>query len=246
MILKTIILFISAILGGLAIYAFDSNKINIKNLLIFAGSYLFSITVIHILPELFHTNTEGFHIGIMILAGFFIQYILEYFTFGVEHGHIHHQYKEKLHSRFSGYSLIIILCLHAFLEGTLLSYPKISGENHHVGSLLFGIILHKIPVALALMSILTYQFENNKIKFVLLFFFAISSPLGLISGNYIETIGFMNIKGIILLFAFVAGNFLHISTATFIEFGPEHNWNTKKLLISISGAIVAILTNILI
>ena len=71
MILNAIILFISAVLGGLSIYVFGSDKINIKNLLIFAGAYLFSITVIHILPELFHADADGFQVGLAVLSGFF-------------------------------------------------------------------------------------------------------------------------------------------------------------------------------
>ena len=247
MILNATILFVSAILGGLVIFAFGTEKINIKGLLIFAGAYLFSITVIHILPELFHADTEGFHIGIAVLGGFFIQHILEHFTSGVEHGHMHHHHGDQLHSKFSGYSLMIALCLHAFLEGTLIAYPEVFGETHKVESLLFGVVLHKIPAALALMSVLSCQFGASKIKFVLLTLFAIASPVGLIFGSYIESTGIMNTQGMILLFAFVAGNFLHISTTIFIESSPaEHSWNTKRLMISIGGAAVAVLAELLV
>ena len=164
MILNATILFISALLGGLSIYVFGSDKIDIKNLLIFAGAYLFSVTVIHILPELFHASETGFSVGLAVLSGFFFQHVLEYFTSGVEHGHMHHHPERHSHSRLSGLSLMIALCLHAFLEGSLIAYPEVFGETHKVGSLLFGVVLHKVPAALALMTVLSCQFSSNKTK----------------------------------------------------------------------------------
>lgn len=228
-------------------YAFGSKKINIKSLLIFAGAYLFSITVIHILPELFHADAAEFNIGLAVLGGFFFQHILEYFTSGVEHGHMHHHPEGHSHSKFSGFSLMIALCLHAFLEGTLIAYPEVFGHDHKVESLLFGVVLHKIPAALALMSVLSCQFSNKKTNIILLSLFALASPLGLIFGSYLEPLGIMSSSNITLLFAFVAGNFLHISTTIFIESSnSEHSWNTKRLLISIVGALVAVLAELLI
>jgi zinc transporter ZupT len=242
MMLNVTILFISAILGGLSFYVFGSGKIDIKNLLIFAGAYLFSVTVIHILPELFHSGGEGLHIGLAILAGFFFQHMLEYFTSGVEHGHMHqHHSPEHGHSRLSGISLMIALCLHAFLEGTLIAYPEVFGESHKVGSLLFGVVLHKVPAALALMTVLSCQFANNTSRLALLLFFALASPIGLLFGSFIEPSGLMNPSGVILLFGFVAGNFLHISTTIFIESSPDHSFGWRRTLVSLLGAGVAIL-----
>jgi len=241
MILNALILFVSALLGGLLMYVFGSDKLNIKNLLIFAGAYLFSITVIHILPELFHAESDGFRVGLAVLGGFFFQHVLEYFTSGVEHGHMHHHPEGHSHSSLSGLSLMVALCLHAFLEGSLIAYPEVFGESHKVGSLLFGVVLHKVPAALALMTVLSCQFSSHRTTFILLLFFALSSPLGLLFGSYLEPLGLMNTGGVVLLFGFVAGNFLHISTTIFIESSPDHTFGWKRTLVSLLGAGVAIL-----
>ena len=91
MVLNSIILFLSAILGGISIYLFPSLKDKkFDYLLIFAGSYLFSITIIHILPEVYGQYSDSFQIGIFILIGFALQMILGVLSTGVEHGHIHH------------------------------------------------------------------------------------------------------------------------------------------------------------
>ncbi|HKZ37846.1 MAG TPA: hypothetical protein VJ184_09360, partial [Chryseolinea sp.] len=90
MLLKLLILFLTPLVSGLLIYLVPKSKgSNFKLLLVFAGSYLFAITVIHILPELYRQNLGVELIGLFVLAGFFLQQFLEYFTSGVEHGHIH-------------------------------------------------------------------------------------------------------------------------------------------------------------
>jgi len=59
MTLKLIILFFTPLISGLMVYLVPSAKgSNFKLLLVFAGSYLFAITVTHILPELYRQNAE--------------------------------------------------------------------------------------------------------------------------------------------------------------------------------------------
>ena len=96
MILKLLVLFLTPLLSGLLIYLVPKSKgVNYKLLLVFSGSYLFSITVIHILPELYKKGDALELIGLFVLAGFFLQHLLEYFTSGVEHGHIHTQHRMR-------------------------------------------------------------------------------------------------------------------------------------------------------
>ncbi|MGL1887292.1 MAG: ZIP family metal transporter [Reichenbachiella sp.] len=247
MIKSTLILFFSAFLGGvLAIYSVDAINRNIKNLLVFAGSFLFSVTILHILPEIFATGENSFHLGLSILLGFFFQQFLEYFTDGVEHGHMHTHHHGDGHSTMKGVSLMAALCVHGFLEGTMLAHPDTIHASHTEGSLLAGIVLHKIPAALALISVLACQFKSRRTQLMLLIIFALASPLGLFSGHFIESLGVMDHKAMVLLFAFVCGNFLHISTTIFLESSPEHKWSSRKLIISVAGALVAVLSELFI
>ena len=88
--INALILFLSALGGGLAFLYFPGmRKVSFRNVLILAGSYLFSITIIHILPEVYNDFPNPVFIGIFILAGFFLQLILAFFSQGVEHGHVH-------------------------------------------------------------------------------------------------------------------------------------------------------------
>lgn len=242
MIFDAIILFTSALFGGLLVIRVkDPDKIHIKDLLVFAGAFLFSITILHILPELFHTEVDSAKIGLLVLLGFYFQQVLEYFTNGVEHGHMHVHHHGDHHSKSSGFSLMLALCIHSFLEGTILAQPDMDHHGHGEETLLIGIVLHKIPAALALMTVLSCQFKERKTQLMFLVIFAIASPLGVMTGHLIEPMGWLGFEGTTMLFAFVAGNFLHIATTIFIESSPDHKWNSKKLFISILGAVTAAL-----
>lgn len=243
MIVNSIVLFISALLGGLyALRVSKTKESQVKSVLVFAGSFLFSITVVHILPELFETHKNQFHIGMFILAGFFFQQILEYFTSGVEHGHMHVHKHGNEHSAWSGVSLMTALCIHAFLEGTILAHPGVIHDDHSQGTLLAGVVLHKVPAALALMTVLACHYDNRRTQLILLLIFALASPLGVFAGHGLGPLGLFSEEGMVMLFAFVAGNFLHISTTIFIESSPEHRWNSKKLIISLLGAGLAVVS----
>lgn len=241
MILNITILFISALLAGMAVFFLPNlDRKRFKTILAFSGSYLFSITVIHILPELFHESENITFVGIYVLAGFFLQMILEYFTSGVEHGHIHTHEEDK---SVVPYSLLISLCLHAFLEGTLLVHP--GHEHHHthqeVQPLLFGLILHKIPEAFALMSVLVFRIEKKYLALILLLIFSAASPAGLMLSDVLFHDNLVSSDLFTVLFALVAGNFLYISTTIFFETSPNHQFKARRLTVSVLGALAAVI-----
>ena len=149
--------------------------------LVFAGAYLFAVTVIHILPELFTNNTQlnPAYVGTFVLAGFFLQQVLEYLTTGVEHGHVHLPNEKHDHSRLSPVFVLTALCIHAFLEGGLLAHPGTIHAHHDSNALLFGIVLHKAPAAFALMSILLCQLKKKAGGGCFPGYFRAGFPLGL-------------------------------------------------------------------
>src|SRR5690606_19033952 len=142
-----------------------TTKWNIKDfklVLVFAGSYLFSITILHILPELFANRESAYFMGLYILLGFLLQQVLVFMSSGIEHGHIHHHTNHGMAN--SIWTLMAGLFLHAFLEGTLLAKePSLTGHHHGSETLLIGIILHKIPEAFALVAVLLGRLSKNKV-----------------------------------------------------------------------------------
>ena len=73
--------------------------------------------------------------------------------------------------------MMLGLCLHSYLEGMPLS-GKINSATAHNNSLLTGIILHHIPVAFALMSMLVASGIKKSSAVFYLLLFAGMAPLG--------------------------------------------------------------------
>ena len=226
--LTLILLFSSVIAGAIFVEVFKPKKgRNIQLLLTFSGAYLLAISLLHLLPELFKYNTTE-NIGLYILGGFLIQIVLEYFSQGIEHGHFHK-------SNIIPFSALISLCLHALLEGV-----PLGGHLHHNAhnALLTGIVLHKMPVAIVLM---TFFLQSNTTKpraYFYLLLFALMTPLGVFVGNLFATIADFHNE----IMAMVIGIFLHISTTILFESSDGHKFSLQKILAIIVGACIAILS----
>ncbi len=248
MILKILVLFFTPLLSGLLIFLVPKGKTtNYKMLLVFAGSYLFAITVIHILPELYRQSLGLELIGLFVLIGFFVQQLLEYFTSGVEHGHIHssdhahpHSHHHGQHHSVSAIVLLFALCIHAFLEGGMLAQPLDIAPVYDTNAILLGIALHRAPAAFALMTVLAFQLHSRKKAIPHLVGFSLAAPIGLLLSSYLAQEDLITSAGLIYLYALVCGNFLHISTTIVFESSPDHKFNARKLAVAVSGALVAV------
>ena len=225
---ETIILLISSvILGGIIVEFFSiKNNRNIQNLLTFSGAYLLAVSMLHLIPEIF-SNTTTNSIGLFILAGFLIQILLEYFSQGIEHGH-------SQRGNIIPISALISICLHALLEGIPLGGHL---NNHAHNTLLTGIVLHKLPVSIVLMTLFLQSNISKKRAYVLLLIFSLMSPLGAFTGKLFTSIAdYQNeIMGI------VVGIFLHISTTILFESSEGHKFNIQKIMAIILGSYIAFL-----
>lgn len=230
-------LLIVALTGGLLAFFWPKNNNGYYKLaLVFAGSYLFSITVIHILPELFHDSKHGSWIGVFVLAGFFLQQILEYISKGIEHGHLHVHEKGHKHVESTAVMAMLALSLHALLEGSMLANGS---ANHDANTLLLGVLIHKAPEAFALVSVLVCELSRKKSLFYLSAF-ALASPIGLALSRYLMGAEVLSSQVFTFLFALVCGNFLHISTTIVYESSSDHKFNFRKTLVAIAAAGVAV------
>ncbi len=244
--LEALSLFVFALLGGLVAFRFKNiEPLKFRLVLTFSGAYLLSITIVHLLPELFemiehgHGEVSAVEVGAFMLVGFFIQKVLEYFSAGVEHGHWH---RHEGHS-FVPWIIVLSLSLHAFLEGTVLTHDHTGhdhGDNHF--TMLIGIILHKMPASFVLTSILLAETGKKRKAFLLLILFALASPAGLMLCEYFYLEQFFSQKFFTLLYAVVAGNLLHIATTIFFESNPEHRFDGGKLTVTLLGVMLALAT----
>lgn len=232
-----LLLFGTILLSGLSFFAFKNiGPKQLKLLLSFSGSYLFALTVLHLIPEVYKNESPS--IGIFIFIGFFLQIILEFFSEGIEHGHIHiHKHQNAAFPL----GMMVGLCIHSFLEGMPL-VQKFQDESTQ-RSLLAGITLHHIPVALALVSMLIQSGVKKTPAILYLILFALMAP----AGAFITSmIGEGQISNFPLfsdqMMAIVIGIFLHISTTILFESYEHHRFNYLKLLIILLGGGLALLS----
>lgn len=223
------LLFASVIAGAIVVEVFKPKKgRNIQILLTFSGAYLLAVSVLHLLPELFRDDDTDKYIGLYILGGFLIQIVLEYFSQGIEHGHF-----QK--NTVIPFSILISLCLHALLEGVPLGGHL---HDHAHNSLLTGIVLHKMPVAIVLMTFFLQSNIGKPKAYFYLLLFALMAPLGVFAGNLFTALADFHNE----IMAMVIGIFLHISTTILFESSEEHKFSLQKILAIIVGACIAILS----
>ena len=229
------------ILSGLSFFAFKKNNPHFLKLsLAFSGSYLFAITFLQLLPEVYASNDNK--TGIFILAGFMFQIILELFSEGIEHGHIHMHGKDDEHLHHLGakipFGVVIGLCLHSFLEGMPLG--MVTSDSKIFPPFLMGIVLHNIPIAIAFMGLLLHLGHSKTKAFSLLGMFALMTPFGMLASHFIG----MQLQGDLAPYfsavtGVVIGIFLHISTTILFESTENHRFNALKFVTILLGVAAA-------
>ncbi|MGV3505048.1 MAG: ZIP family metal transporter [Adhaeribacter sp.] len=244
MLVAIVVLFFTVVLSGWLVKLFPQRKQYwLKIILAFSGAYLFTLTIIHILPDVLLSSGDPHEVGYYVLAGFFLQLVLEIFSQGIEHGHMH-LHAEDQRSGTVPFLLLLSLIIHSFLEGSILVQNQDVAPHLHVRDnfyeVLAGIAIHHIPAAFALMSILVFRLNNFRKAFAYLMLFAVASPLGILFSNYIIPEQIEEGRVFIVLSGLVAGNFLHISTTILFETSPEHRFNRNKILATLAGALLAL------
>ena len=109
-----------SLLSGLLVFIPSlSKKGSTKLILSFSGSFLLSICLLHIIPEIFSGHHDHhLNLGIYLMIGFFLQLILDYFSGGIEHGHTHVNQKKLEH-----FPLLIFIFLYSAIS------PKVQLQN---------------------------------------------------------------------------------------------------------------------
>jgi zinc transporter ZupT len=196
------------------------SKTNLKLLLAFSGSFLLSLTVMHLLPDVYESKNT--HIGIFIMLGILFQIILEFFSKGAEHGHVHgHEIMTQI-----PWLLFISLCIHAFLEG----FPV----SHHHG-LAIGIAIHHLPIAIILTTFFINASLNKKAIFAFMVTFAIMTPLGTVASDFIPQLNDYYTE----ITAVVIGILFHISSTIIFESSEGHKFNVAKVSMIVIGILLA-------
>lgn len=201
---------------------------------------MLSVTVLHMLPELYSRNSE--HIGLWVLGGFMLQVVLEFFSRGIEHGHVHVHVQPHAHSG-ANHTLPLVtllsLFIHSFTEGMPFADPRVGGDTVFVA----GVLLHKLPMAIALATVLQRSAVGTGRSWATLSVFAVAAPLGILFGHHFGMrMGEEFLSGALAL---AIGMLLHISTTIIFETTPDHRFNAKRFATVLLGALLGVFLSII-
>jgi len=223
--MEIIALFLAVLVGTVLVLILKPKAAIVSLLLTFSGAYLLSITVLKLFPEIYaKSDGSGIAIGVFVIIGLVTQLILDFFSKGAEHGHVH-----SLDTQYFPWALFISLNIHAFMEGLPLS-------DHNHDDLLWAIVIHKVPIAMVLASFLTHFKSNKWYSILFLLVFASMSPLGTLVGGKVDfLITYSN-----QINAIVAGVFLHIATIILFETSKDHRFDFLKFTALLVGVALAL------
>ena len=221
---KFILPFLAVAFGfALTFFTKKQKSWNTKLLLSFSGAFLLALTLFELLPEVYN-HLETKKTGLFIMCGIMLQIVLELFSKGAEHGHVH-IYKDETDFPWL---LFISLCIHSFLEGFSI---------HDHNDMVYGVLVHKIPIA-SLITMFLLQSSYSKFQIAsFLIVFALMTPLG----TWISHSSNMIADYAHAINAVVIGIFFHISTTILFESGEGHKFNMSKFVAIILGVGIAYL-----
>lgn len=237
-------------------------QILLDSITAFGGAFLLGSCFINLVPHMYAHGfaIDGIKIGVAVLIGFLIQLLLESLTNGIEHGHnhchcceeesdTHHHDSDSTsheahhHHHHDGLchenhthpvtGLMIGLSIHAFLEGM----PLVDTDGTIHQSLLYGIILHNIPLALVLLTLFVNNRFNLAKSLLLLSVFAIMTPLGSLCNLFIVS-NDNTVQAFIM--GIVVGILLHVSVSILFDHESKHKY--LKIILIILAFIAAYFT----
>lgn len=214
-------LFLAVVFGYLVALLFQKKELQqLPIILAFSGAFLLATTLFELLPEVFETNAE--HVGVYIMVGILLQIVLDFFSKGAEHGHVH------IHSNKKTFPvlLFISLSLHALIEGVPLA------ENT---AMFYGVIVHKIPIAIILALFFTKAGYTKANTLIFLVLFAIMTPLGSYLMNTLPVLETYENQ----INAVAIGIFLHVSTTILFESSKNHSFNLSKMIAVFIAVVIA-------
>lgn len=248
-VLSYLILFFACILSGSFVFVFKKHEKILSYIGVFGGAFLLAVCFVHLLPEALtlqgethncahhshhHSHSHSFlSVGFFVLIGFILQLVLELLSNGAEHGHLH---DEKHHSDknsiLPALMMLLGVSIHAFLEGFAL---VVNGVVNY--SLLIGVVLHNIPIAMLVVNAFMLGGCSKFKSFAYLSVFALMGVLGSMFSIYFEFLH--DSMGYVI--GFVVGILLHVSISTLFDSKESHKYNFVRFLVVIVAFLLAVL-----
>jgi len=217
--LLIVVLILTTIAAGLVPLFKSWEKKHIRLFISFGAGSLIGASFIHMIPET--VDVVGSGVGIAVLTGFLILYIIEKFTM------LHACEGEDCTFHQMGVVSFIGLGAHNIIDGFVLVTSTMLPD---LGPIVFvAIVVHKVPASFSLSSILVMGEYTRKQVLVYLIIFSLMLPLGGLAAMFL-----MNALGpyeLGIAVAVSAGTFLYIATSDLLpEVHRVGEWRHQNLI----------------
>ncbi|MFN3874352.1 MAG: ZIP family metal transporter [Flavobacteriales bacterium] len=225
--------FLLPLAAGAAVRVASPDQGWLRLLLGFSGAFLLSVVLLHMLPDLY--RAEGASVGAWVLGGFLMQVVLEIFSQGIEHGHIHAHARQGADAVLPWLTMASLF-LHSFAEGIPFAHDTVAGD----ASFVVGVLLHKVPMAIALATVLLKSGVPGPASWLMLALFALAAPMGIGAGAL--AMDWMDGHFLPRMLGLAIGMLLHIGTTIIFESAPGHRFNAARFTAVAAGVVLAALT----
>ncbi len=204
------LIFLISAIGGLFPLVRSWSKNNVRLIISFGVGILFGTCFFHMLPAI--TPYLGTNVGIPILIGFFIIYILEKFVM------VHSCEEDVCDVHTIGLSAFFGISFHSLIDGMSMGAGFIVKD---IGLIIFlAIIVHKFPSALSLTSILIHG-GYKKVQIIkLVMIFSLTTPIGALISFFI--LKNLHENTIAWAIGISSGTFLYIASSDLLPFVHQH------------------------
>jgi zinc transporter ZupT len=155
--------------------------------------------------------------------------VLEHFSMGIEHGHMHMPPPGGLPAL-----TLFSLSLHSFAEGIPFADPGVAGDMHFLA----GVLMHKIPMAIALITVMQRAGLGQGRTWVAMVLFASAAPLGILFGDAIGRL--LEPTLLLHMLGLAIGMLMHIGTTIIFESAPGHRFHAQRFAAVLLGAVLSI------
>ncbi len=226
LILYSISIVVTAWLGGLIPLIYRNNHRVLHWFISLGAGVLLGAAFLHMIPEA--AEMIGRQMGIFVLAGFLMLFMLEKFIMTHPCPSEHCEYHQV------GLSAFIGLSLHSLVTGIALGTGVMVPQ---LGLVVFlAIILHKLPASLSLTSLFLKENYSTGKLFLYLTAFSLMVPLGaLITFLFLQN---TTVKAIGGLTAFSAGTFLHVAADDLLPEVHQHSHDKYSRLIAFAVGLI--------
>lgn len=198
----------------------------------FAVGALFGNTFFMLIPESFHQIGDSQIIGILIISGLIVMFVLEKFI----HWHHNHNVSDEEVKAPLGYISLITDSLHNFTDGVLIAAAWMASPEVGIATTL-AVVVHEIPQEISDFGVLLHAGFSKRKALFLNFIAACSAILG---GILTLTLGTVSEKILTYILPFAAGGFIYLAGSDLI---PELNRerSVRKSLIQFAAIITGLI-----